>query len=251
MGSVYMSSEEQLRHLRQLEAIGRLSGAVAHDINNQLSSILGYSQLLLCEPGVEPLKSQIEEISNAGKRIASLALILLAFNRRNTYYPEILDLDSVIREMERFIPHIVGPGISFVTVKESGLKRIRADSSRIKQALMTLALDVRDIMPGGGTLILSTKNIRVTGGAIWGNPHIPGRYVLITAEAAGNIEASRVQACSSDASSAPIGSSEGMVPEALSLRQIIALCGGQMFMSRQTEEKMVLRIFLPAAEDAP
>ena len=188
-------TKENLRYLRQMEAIGRLSGPVAHDINNLLSGILGYSELLLSEPSIEHVKPYVQEISNAGRRIASLARVLLIFSRKYISHPEELNLNNVIEEIENLIPYVVGPAIRFETVKGAELWPVRADSSKIKQALITVAIDIREIMPDGGHFILETRNCSATQNGNRTTPDGQGPYVQITALATGRLASDQVLSC--------------------------------------------------------
>ncbi len=238
-----MSSEEQLRYSRLLEAFGGLSAEVAHDINNLLSGVLGYSELLLSEPAIDHLKPYIEEISSAGRRIASLVRILMVFNRKYTCHPEILDLNNTIREIERFIIKIIGSGIEFDIETAAELWPVSVDSAQIKQALINLAIDMGDMLPEGGKLAFRTQNLIVSDTATQDHPPSAGRYILVTAEATANrIRSSlyRIVQNTESGQEAIFG-----IPI---VYKIIRSCGGEVQMDTQAGQKVTLRIYLPPAD---
>jgi two-component system cell cycle sensor histidine kinase/response regulator CckA len=153
MDPVMMPPEKQRYSSKQFEALGRLSPAVAHDINNLLSGILGYSELL-GESVAGPLRPHVEEIGKAARRIASLAQILMAFEPKHHGPPEVLDFSRIVREMERFIPHLLGPGIECTIEIEPGLWSVRGEWALTVNVIILLAVEIRDSMPEGGKLRL-------------------------------------------------------------------------------------------------
>jgi nitrogen-specific signal transduction histidine kinase len=235
-----MSNDDkvQSRYLKQIEAVGRMSSPVAHDINNLLSGILGYSELLLNESAIEHLKPYIEEISSAGRRIASLARILLIFSRRSISHLEILDLNEVIQETEKFIPCVLGSQIGFSTVKGTELWPVRADSARIKQILFTLAIDMQEIMPGGGNFVLKTNNVTTPNAEIATDLQITGNYVRILAMAIGKTVSDMALSCVPRIASTP--------GEIVNVLEIIQSLGGNVSVNSKLGEEMKIEIYLPA-----
>ncbi|MFH1739617.1 MAG: PAS domain S-box protein [bacterium] len=154
--------EGQFLHSQKMEAIGRLAGGVAHDFNNVLMAVSGYSSLALTrlEQG-DPLREDIEEIRSAGERGASLTRQLLAFSRRQILQPVVLDLNEVIANMEKFLRRLLGEDIDLITVCEPGLGRVKADPGQIEQVIMNLAVNARDAMPRGGKLTIETANVQL------------------------------------------------------------------------------------------
>jgi two-component system, cell cycle sensor histidine kinase and response regulator CckA len=233
------NDREQSRYLKQIEAVGRMASPVAHDINNLLSGILGYSELLLNESAIEHLKPYIEEISIAGRRIASLARILLVFGRRSISHPEILDLNDVIQEIEKFIPCVLGSQIGFSTVKGAELWPIRADSTRIKQILFTLAIDMQEIMLGGGNFVLKTDNLATPNSQIATDLHMTGNYVRILALATGKTLSDTALSC--------MPRSASTSGEIVNAYEIIQSLGGNVSVNSKPGEEMRIEIYLPAA----
>ena len=175
-------SEEQLRQAQKMEAIGILAGGVAHDFNNILTAIMGYSQLLTRRLGPDsPHKDTVKEILNAGSRAAALTSQLLAFSRRQILEPKVLDLNDVVRNMEKMLRRLIGEDVDFLTVLEPKLDRVKVDPGQIEQILLNLAVNSRDAMPDGGTLIIETKNAELD--KFYADDHLevtPGPYVMVS-----------------------------------------------------------------------
>ena len=173
--------EEQLRQSQKMEAVGRLAGGVAHDFNNALGVIMGYGELLdLNLPADSPLHKNAKEIIKAGQRAASLTRQLLAFSRKQTIRPVVLDLNSVVIDTEKMLQRLIGEDIDLTIVRESKLKNVKADRGQIAQILMNLAVNARDAMPGGGKLLIETANAELTEADARQDHSIqPGEFVLL------------------------------------------------------------------------
>jgi len=153
-------SEERLRQSQKLEAVGRLAGGVAHDFNNLLTVIDGYSALAAEQlKEADPLRLYIDEIRHAGERGASLARQLLAFSRKQVVQPKVVDLNSVVSEMEKMLRRLIGEDIKLRTILRPDVGYIKADPGQIEQVLMNLAVNARDAMPDGGRLTIETANV--------------------------------------------------------------------------------------------
>jgi predicted ATPase/signal transduction histidine kinase/CheY-like chemotaxis protein len=152
-------TEAQLRQAQKMEAIGLLAGGVAHDFNNILTAIGGYSMLAVTRlPPDSPVRGDIEEIQKAGERAAALTRQLLAFSRRQTLAPRPLDLNEVILNLESMLRRLIGEHIELVSLPARGLGIVKADPGQIEQLLMNLAVNARDAMPRGGRLTIETSN---------------------------------------------------------------------------------------------
>jgi len=174
-------TEQQLRQAQKLESIGQLAGGVAHDFNNILSVILGYTSLLVEDvPPNDPIHADIEEIHAAGLRATDLTRQLLAFSRNQVLQPKVLDLGVVVLRMEKMLGRLLGEHIDLALVPGADTGLVRADPGQIEQVLLNLAVNARDAMPAGGRLTIATNAVRVgplEAGA-WGIA--PGRYVSLT-----------------------------------------------------------------------
>jgi PAS domain S-box-containing protein len=174
-------SEEQLRQAQKLESIGILAGGMAHDFNNMLTAINGYSDLILrkIDPD-DPLRKNVEEIRKAGERSAELTRQLLAFSRRQILQPKVLNLNEVIEDTTSLVQRLIGEDIQVSTQLRSDLWNIQADPGQLSQVLMNLAINSRDAMPEGGSLLIETSNIVLDGD--YAGRHIDvkaGRYVML------------------------------------------------------------------------
>jgi len=139
--------EAQLRHSQKIEAIGRLAGGIAHDFNNILTAILGCSSLLLEDMGKgDPLRADVERIQMAGERAAVLTRQLLAFSRRQSLRTENVDINALVREMEKLLHRTIGEDIELVIRLDDRLKPVDTDPDQVQQVLLHLAVNARDAM---------------------------------------------------------------------------------------------------------
>ena len=152
--------ERQLRMAQKMEAVGRLSGGIAHDFNNLLGVIIGYSQVLKRSLGnANPLFEHAEEIEKASQRAVSLTRQLLAFSRQQVLEPVILNLNSLVSDMEKMLPRLIGEDVALKLDLDPELAQVKADPSQIEQVIMNLAVNARDAMPDGGKLTIQTANV--------------------------------------------------------------------------------------------
>ncbi len=152
--------ERQLRMAQKMEAIGRLSGGIAHDFNNLLGVIIGYSGVLKKSLDKNaPTFEFATEIEKAGQRAASLTRQLLAFSRQQVLSPSVLSLNSLVADMEKMLPRLLGEDINVSLSLDADLGNVKADQSQIEQVIMNLAVNARDAMPSGGKLQIQTANV--------------------------------------------------------------------------------------------
>jgi len=173
----YKSLEAQLRQSQKMEAVGRLAGGVAHDFNNLLTVILGYVAMLREDSAHAAAVAELEEIEQAALRAAALTQKLLAFSRKQILQPRIIDLNEVVTGMEELLRRLIGEDISLVTVRGSGLGRVKADPHQVEQVIMNLVVNARDAMPSGGCITIETRNTELDAGALQLQP---GQYVLVS-----------------------------------------------------------------------
>ncbi len=157
--------EARLLHAQKMEAVGRLAGGIAHDFNNLLTVILGYAELQLVDPRLEPKqRNAVEQIRRAADRGASLTRQLLAFSRRQVIQPKLIELNTLVAEMEQMLRRLIGERILLTTVFAPDLGRILADPGQMEQVILNLVVNARDAMPGGGKITIRTENLVVDEG---------------------------------------------------------------------------------------
>jgi CheY-like chemotaxis protein len=164
-----------------MEAVGRLAAGVAHDFNNLLTVVIGYSDLLLQRLSADDrMRPRMEEIKKAGDRAAYLTRQLLAFSRKQVLQPQILDLNSLVMNVDQMLRRVIGEDIELVTHLPPGLGRVKADPGQIEQVIMNLAVNARDAMPQGGQLTLEAANVELD--STYARSHesvLPGHYVML------------------------------------------------------------------------
>jgi len=173
--------EEQLRQAQKMEAVGQLAGGVAHDFNNLLTAILGYCNLMLDEvPREDPLRADLQEIRAAGERAAALTRQLLAFSRRQMLQPQVVDINTVVQQLERLLRRLISEDVELVTVLAAGVPPVRVDPASVEQVLVNLAVNARDAMPLGGRLTIETSSVELDDAyAITHATVRPGQYVML------------------------------------------------------------------------
>ncbi|MBZ5568589.1 MAG: response regulator [Acidobacteriia bacterium] len=174
--------EAELRQSQKMEAVGRLAGGVAHDFNNLLAVILGNAELLL-EPSesLEKQTPRIEQIRMAAGRAAELTRRLLSFSRKQVLQETVFDLSEVVKETAKLLKRILGEDTQLVIKLGPSPQRIRTDQAQVEQTLMNLAVNARDAMPNGGSLVIETSEIKLADSDA--HAHLPaasGDYVVLT-----------------------------------------------------------------------
>ena len=155
-----VARETELRQAHKMEAVGRLAGGVAHDFNNVLTAIFGYTDLLLDQfPHDDPRREDVLEIRRSAERAAALTRQLLAFSRKQMMQTRVLSLNDVIGNLKNLLARLVGEDIRIDIQPAADLWTTRADPGQIEQVLMNLAANARDAMPEGGTFTMATANV--------------------------------------------------------------------------------------------
>jgi len=150
--------EEQLNQAQRMDAVGRLAGGVAHDFNNLLTVIIGYSEVLLAQQLPNDASESIERILQAGERAKGLTSQLLAFSRKQIIQPKIIDVHTLIRELNKMLERLLGEDIAIVTKLNAEFDTVLVDPSQMEQVVLNIAVNARDAMPFGGTLTIETRN---------------------------------------------------------------------------------------------
>jgi len=173
-----LSLEAQLRHAQKLESVGQLAAGVAHDFNNILTVIQGYSDTLLTRCKDDGMRSALKQICDASKRASALTRQLLVFSRKQVIQPKVLDLNTVLQNLSNMLPRLLGEDVVLETKYMANLPRIEADTGMLEQVVMNLAVNARDAMPKGGRLTLSTSSVEI--GKDYASRHPDSRPGLFT-----------------------------------------------------------------------
>jgi PAS domain S-box-containing protein len=179
--------EEQLLQAQKMEAIGQLAGGIAHDFNNILTAIIGYGNLLKMEISEDdPLQTYVARILASAERAANLTKGLLAFSRKQMISPKAINLNELIKGLERLLSSLLGEDIELSVIPADKDLIIIADGSQIEQVLMNLATNARDAMPDGGSLAIRTEPIEFDNEFIKSHGYgSPGFYALLSVEDTG------------------------------------------------------------------
>ncbi len=244
--------EDQYYQAQKMEALGKLTGGVAHDFNNILTIILGASDLLRHRYGPDTAPyNNIKQIYEAAGRAAGLVSQLMAFSRQQVLQPTVLNLNVIVRNFEIMLARVIGEDIEMVTKLDPKLKQVTADPGQIEQVLMNLAVNARDAMPQGGKLTIETANVHL--GPDYMQQHvdvIPGDYVMISISDSGvGIPAERQKRIFDPFyTTKPKGEGTGLGLS--TVHGIVKQSGGHIWVYSEAGHGTVFKIYLPHS-DAP
>jgi PAS domain S-box-containing protein len=174
------SLEAQLRQSQKMDAVGQLAGGVAHDFNNILTAILGYSNLVIeTLEASDPRHRDLVQVLTAGERAAGLTRQLLAFSRKQILQPTTVDLNALVSGMRPMLSRLIGEHVDLVPSLAPGLGVVRADLGQFEQVLMNLVVNARDAMPAGGRLTVETANVELDQSFMQHAVIEPGPYVML------------------------------------------------------------------------
>jgi two-component system, cell cycle sensor histidine kinase and response regulator CckA len=180
--SVRKRTEEELRQAQKMEAVGHLAGGIAHEFNNYLGIIMGYSDLLEQEEvQSESLRLGLGEIKGATQRAASLTRQLLAFSRKQLIEPTVLDLNGSVWDAHKLLRRLIPANIDVIPVLHPDLGKVKADPAQIQQILINLVVNARDAMPQGGKITIETAEVVLD--EEFASRHVdilPGDYVMLS-----------------------------------------------------------------------
>ena len=239
-----------LRQAQKMEAVGRLAGGVAHDFNNMMTIVTGYSDLLLQKLGRDdPVALIIQEIKKAGERSAALTRRLLAFSRQQMLTLQAVNLNWLVAELEKMLRPLIGDNIRMVTSLDSGVCPVKVDPGQMEQALINLAVNARDAMAQGGTLTIETKALILNEKTAQVRPEIPrGQYALLAIRDTGCGMDAQTQAHIFEPffTTKPLGQGTGL--GLATVYGIIKQFDGYIYVASQQGQGTTFSIFLPCAE---
>ena len=177
----WQPTEEKLHQTQKMEAVGRLAGGVAHDFNTLMTALQGYGRFMLKSLGQDdPLQKCAEEITKTASRAAALAQQLLAFGRKHVSQFKVVNLNSLLEELDPMVRRLVGANIELITARDPLLGPIRAEFRQLEELIINLVLNARDAMPDGGKLTITTSNVRMPASSAQDQTDVPlGPYVLL------------------------------------------------------------------------
>lgn len=173
--------EQQLLQSQKLEALGRLAGGVAHDFNNLITTILGYSEIALLKlPESQEYRKNFELIFDAGSRAAKLTRQLLAFSRKQVMEFKTLAIEDIVKNLSAMLQSLVNENVSLRFDIDPSTRYIQADAGQLEQILLNLAVNANDAMPKGGTLTIEVRDIYLDASSVgMSQDMVPGVYVLL------------------------------------------------------------------------
>ncbi|MCE5273349.1 PAS domain S-box protein [bacterium] len=245
--------EDQLRVSQKLEAVGLLAGGVAHDLNNLLTPILGYAEMLLLEESIgESAQRDIQEIVSAGGRARDLIGQLMAFGRKQTLQVKALDMNAVISNTGKLLRRTLRENIRIELHLPASIQAVRADRTQVDQVLMNLAVNAQDAMPEGGVLSIETQDTELD--ADYANHHpgvIPGRYVMLSVADTGMGMDPEIRARIFDPffTTKPVGQGTGL--GLATVYGIVKQHGGHVWVYSEPGHGSIFKVYLPAIDQDP
>jgi len=245
--------EEQLLQSQKMEAVGQLAGGVAHDFNNILTAIVGYTDLLAAELGTNAQQLEdLEEIRKAARRAAALTRQLLAFSRKQVLEPRIIDVNGVVLNLDKMLRSLISENIELKTVLADDLAAARADPNQIEQVIMNLAINARDAMPEGGTVTIETGNATLDDA--YAAQHvsvIPGEYVMLAVSdtGCGMDEKTQSRIFEPFFTTKPAGRGTGLGLS--TVYGIVKQTGGNIWLYSEPGKGTTFKIYLPAIAALP
>jgi len=244
--------EAQLQQSQKMEAIGRLTGGVAHDFNNAMTAVIGFSDILMMQLGKEhPSAKHLVEIKKAGNHAATLTRQLLAFSSKQVLHPQVLDLNEIIGSMEKIMRRLIGENIELTTFPGQELGRVKADPGQMEQVLLNLVINARDAMPRGGRITIDTRDVYLD--ETYATKHVavrPGHYLQIAVSDTGTgideVTCSRIFEPFFTTKGPGKGTGLGLA----TVYGIVKQSGGNIWVYSETGRGTTFKIYLPRVEEA-
>ena len=244
--------EDQLRHARKMEVVGRFAGGIAHDFNNMLQVISGFASLARhrLDDG-HPAHAELEQILRASSRAAQLTRQLLAFSRRQLTQSRVLDLNALIGDMHRMLQRLIGEHIRLEVRLDPTVRRVRGDPGQLEQVLLNLCVNARDAMPEGGLLTLAVGEARLDLDEVRRHPKVAlGGYIEIrvTDTGVGMDAATMERAFDPFFSTKETGQGTGL--GLATVYGIVRQCGGEVWLASEPGRGTTVTLCLPGTDAA-
>ena len=243
--------EDQFRQAQKMEAVGRLAGGVAHDFNNLLMVISGYTEVLLEHTAHDnPLRPKVAAIQQAADRATTLTRQLLAFSRKQLLELKVVDVNTIVKDMEQLLRPLIGENIELSTRLASDLGRTRADAGQIEQVIMNLVVNSKDAMANGGKITIQTANVSLDDDLRREYSYIqPGPYVMLSIADTGHGMDKETQSRIFEPFFTTKEKGKGTGLGLSTVYGIIKQSGGYVFAQSELERGTTFRIYLPRVEE--
>lgn len=244
--------EEQFRQAQKMQAVGQLAGGIAHDFNNLLTVILGQAELIgsvMLEN--DAARARLKEIKEAAERATGLTGQLLAFSRRQVLQTKVLDLNTVVGNMNQMLARLIGGSIDLSFIAQPGLWPVKVDPGQIAQVLMNLVVNARDAMPEGGRLTIETRNLGQERVGTNGTAVGPADFVLLRVRDSGHgmDESTKARIFEPFFTTKEAGKGTGLGLAVV--YGIVKQSGGQVQVESSPQAGTVFNIYLPRVEGVP
>jgi two-component system cell cycle sensor histidine kinase/response regulator CckA len=242
--------EEQLLQSQKMEAVGQLAGGVAHDFNNILTAIVGYTDLLAVDfQGNDRSLEDLDEIRKAARRAAALTRQLLAFSRKQVLEPRDIELNGLVQNLDKMLRSLITENIDLRAELSPDIAAVRADPNQIEQVIMNLAINARDAMPKGGTLTIETRNATLD--ADYAAQHVsvvPGKYVMLAVSDTGHgmDEKTKARIFEPFFTTKPEGRGTGLGLS--TVYGIVKQSGGNIWLYSEPGKGTTFKVYLPAVD---
>jgi len=242
-------TEEHLRQVQKFDAIGRLAGGMAHHLNNLMTVVTGYCELLLARiPAADPLRPDIEKVHRAGERAADLTREMLAFSRRQILQPQPVEVNRILSGLSTALQDLAGRSVRVLFLPGNDAGMIRVDPDHLRRTMTQLVANARDAMPGGGEIRLSTAAVeRIE--PIEGIERPPGRFVLLAVQDnGGGMDAETRDRIFEPFPSLKTGTEGLSLP---SVYGFVKQSGGYIFVDSRPGRGTTFRIYFPCIDRTP
>ena len=245
--------EEQLQRAARLEAVGQLAAGVAHQFNNLMTVVNGYSEFVMNALGPhDPMREDVKEIQRAGNRAARLTSQLLSFGRRQMLQMQVVDLSEVLEGMSSDLESVVREDISLELKLGSGLGRVRIDPGHMEQVLMGMVTNSCEAMPTGGVLVIETANAELD--AAYAATHEgvkPGEYVMLAISDTGIGMTPEVQKHIFEPFFTTKGMAEGTGLGLAAVYGMVKQIGGSIYVYSEPGQGTTFKVYLPRVDEVP